>query len=114
MVTKINMLSCGRFNTYLSFRSSAILAIIIALLHLILVAFCETNRAFLLVEDLFVTLTSGLAAVALFCTGCRSTGRARKAWMVIAAALFFNTLGDLSWSVIELIFRQDPFPSVAD
>ncbi len=108
------MLGCARCNTYLSFRSAAILAIIIALLHMTLVALSGTERSFLVIGDGFVTLTSGLAAVALFCTGCRSTGRARKAWMVIAAALFFNTLGDLSWSVIELIFHQDPFPSVAD
>jgi len=114
MVTKINMLGCARCNTYLSFRSAAILAIIIALLHLILVVFSETNRSILLVEDFFVTLSSGIAAVALFCTGCRFVGKARKAWMIIAVAMIFNTLGDLSWSVVELVLHQDPFPSVAD
>jgi len=108
------MLGCARCNTYLSFRSGAVLAIIIVLLHLTLVAFSETNGGLLLVEDLFVTLASGLAAVALFCTGCRSAGRSGKAWMVIAAAMFFNTLGDLSWSVVELVLHQDPFPSIAD
>jgi PAS domain S-box-containing protein len=108
------MLGCAKCNTYLSFRSAAILAIIIALLHLILVALSEKNRGLLLVEDLFVTLTSGLAAVVLFRTGCRSTGRAGKAWIVIAAAMFFNTLGDLSWSMMEFVLHQYPFPSIAD
>lgn len=66
------MLGCARCNTYLSFRSAAILAIIIALLHMTLVALSGTERSFLVIGDGFVTLTSGLAAVALFCTGCRS------------------------------------------
>jgi PAS domain S-box-containing protein len=108
------MLGCARCNSYLSFRSAAILATVIALLHLTLVAFIETNESFLAIEDSFVTVTSGLAAVALFYTACRSAGRARKAWMIIALAMLFNTLGDLSWSVMELVLHQDPFPSVAD
>ncbi len=108
------MLGSARCNTQISFRSAAILATIVALLHLTLVTFGETSMNLLLVKDGFVTLTSGFAAAALFYAGCRSVGRARKAWMIIAAAMFFNTLGDLSWSVIELVFHQDPFPSVAD
>ncbi|OPY51751.1 MAG: hybrid sensory histidine kinase BarA [Methanosaeta sp. PtaU1.Bin112] len=108
------MLSCSKFNTYLSFRNAAILAAIMALLHLTLVVFSMTNQALLAVEDGFITLISGLSTLALFFAGSRSVGRTRKAWMVIGAAMFFNTLGDLSWSLIETIFHQDPFPSAAD
>ena len=99
---------------YISFRSAAIVAAIIALLHLTLVAVSKTNGNLLAVEDGFVTLTSGLSAAALVYAGYRSSGRTRKAWMVIAAAMLFNTLGDLSWSVMEIILHQEPFPSVAD
>ncbi len=108
------MFGFARCNAYLSFRSAAILAIIIALIHLTLVALSKINVGLLLIEDGFITVTSGLATVSLFCAGCRSAGKTRKAWMIIAVAMLFNTLGDLSWSVIELVLHQNPFPSVAD
>ncbi|MDD4651892.1 MAG: ATP-binding protein [Methanothrix sp.] len=99
---------------YISFRSAAIAAAIVVLLHLALVAVSKTNGNLLAVEDGFVTLTGGLSAAALFYTGFRTAGRIRKAWMVIAAAMLFNTLGDISWSIMEVILHQEPFPSVAD
>lgn len=99
---------------HISFRTTAILAAIIVLLHLTLVALGEGNESLLPVEDGFVTVTSGLAAAALYYTARRSVGRAKKAWMLIAAAMLFNTLGDLSWSVVEFVLHQNPFPSVAD
>ena len=84
------------------------------LLHLTLVIQSERNESLLPIKDVFVTMTSGLAAAVLFYTARRLAGRARKAWMMIAAAVLFNTLGDLSWSVIEVFLHQNPFPSVAD
>ena len=99
---------------FLSFRTAIILAATIMLLHLTLVVLSERNENLLPIEDGFVTMTSGLAAAALFYTARRSVGRARKAWIMIAAAMLFNTLGDLSWSVIEFVLHQNPFPSVAD
>ena len=99
---------------FLSFRTAVILAAIIVLLHLTLVALSDGNESILLIEDGFVTVTSGLAAAALFYTAHRSEGRARNAWIMIAVAMLFNTLGDLSWSVIEFVLHQNPFPSVAD
>lgn len=99
---------------HISFRIAVILAAIIVLLHLTLVALGERNESLLPIEDGFVTVTSGLAAAALFYTARRSVGRARKAWIMIAAAMLFNTLGDLSWSVVEFVLHQNPFPSEAD
>ena len=108
------MLDSASGDKFLSFRTAVILAATIMLLHLTLVILCEINESLLPIEDVFVTITSGLAAAALFYTARRLVGRARKAWIMIAAAMLFNTLGDLSWSVIELVLHQNPFPSVAD
>ncbi|MCX6676330.1 MAG: ATP-binding protein [Methanothrix sp.] len=99
---------------FLSFRTAVILAATILLLHLTLVILVERNESLLPIEDGFVTVTSGLAAAVLFYTARHCMGRARKAWITIAAAMLFNTLGDLSWSVIEVVLHQNPFPSVAD
>ncbi|MFZ2472932.1 MAG: ATP-binding protein [Methanothrix sp.] len=98
----------------LSFRTVVILVAAILLLHLTLVALAKRYDALFPIEDGFVTVISGLSAAALFYTARRSAGRARKAWITIAAAMLFNTLGDLSWSVVEVILHQNPFPSVAD
>jgi signal transduction histidine kinase len=108
------MLNSAKCDTYLSFRTAVILTASIVLLHLMLVALSETNQILLPIEDEFVTVTSGLAAAALLYTARRSVGRARKAWIMIAAAMAFNTLGDLSWTVIEFVLHQNPFPSFAD
>ncbi|HPS90569.1 MAG TPA: hypothetical protein PKV33_00305, partial [Methanothrix sp.] len=65
-------------------------------------------------EDGFASFTSGISAAALFYTGFRTSGRIREAWMVFAVAMLFNTLGDISWSIMEVVLHQEPFPSVAD
>jgi len=108
------LLDSAESDKFLSFRTAVILAATIMLLHLTLVILCEINESLLPIEDVFVTITSGLAAAALFYTARRLVVRARKAWIMIAAAMLFNTLGDLSWSVIEVVLHQNPFPSVAD
>jgi len=108
------MLDSAEDDKFLSFRTAVILATIIVLLHLTLVILSERNENLLPIEDVFVTITSGLAAAVLFYTAHRLVGSARKAWIMIAAAMLFNTLGDLSWSVIELVLHQNPFPSIAD
>ncbi|MDD1750403.1 MAG: hypothetical protein LUO89_11070 [Methanothrix sp.] len=84
------------------------------LFHLILLAISEDVESFLPIEDLFITLTNGLAAAAMLRAAHCTVGRSKNAWTVIAAAMVFITLGNISWAVIEVVFHQDPFPSVAD
>ncbi len=38
----------------------------------------------------------------------------RRTWWFFAAALLFFFLGDLSWTILESVLQQDPYPSVAD
>ncbi len=108
------MVDFVRSDARLSFRTAVILSAVIVLLHLTLVVLSESNEKLIQIEDGFVTIISGLAAAALFYTAHLSVGRVRKAWIMIAIAMLFNTLGDLSWSVVETVLHQNPFPSVAD
>jgi len=112
--TKINMVDFAKSDARLSFRTAVILSAVIVLLHLTLVVLSKSNEGLLQIEDGFVTTISGLATVALFYAAHLSVGRVRKAWIMIAIAMLFNTLGDLSWSVVETVLHQNPFPSVAD
>jgi PAS domain S-box-containing protein len=63
-----------------------------------------------IVIDLLVILT-------LFYATSRSKyygRRVQMAWMFIALAFSFYTIGDILWAILELGFNQNPFPSIAD
>jgi len=108
------MVGFAKSDARLSFRTAVILSAVIVLLHLTLVVLSKSDESLLQIEDGFVTIISGLATAALFYAAHLSVGRVRKAWIMIAIAMLFNTLGDLSWSVVETVLHQNPFPSVAD
>src|SRR5690554_6709663 len=36
------------------------------------------------------------------------------ALILLTSAQFFSFLGDLTWTIIESILRQNPYPSIAD
>jgi len=98
----------------LSFRTAVILSSAILLLHMTFVAVSEGKESYLPIEDAFVICTGIIVFALMLYTARYSEGKSRKAWMIFAAAFLFNTLGDFTWSVIELVYHQDPFPSAAD
>lgn len=96
------------------FCTAVILAAILLFIHLSLTFLSDETESLLPIEDVFVTSISGLVTVVILHTAQHSKARLKKAWLLMAAAMMFNTLGELSWTVIEVAFRQNPFPSVAD
>ena len=68
----------------------------------------------LAIGDLLLVVSSGLAAAGLLYAARHQEGVSRRAWTVLAVAMIFNTFGEASWAVIEIVFHQNPFPSVAD
>jgi PAS domain S-box-containing protein len=77
-------------------------------------AFFEGEEWVLAIGDLLLTVTSGLAAAGLLYAARHQEGRSKKAWTVLGVAMIFNTFGEGSWAVIEIVFHQFPFPSIAD
>ncbi|WP_337869536.1 ATP-binding protein [Meiothermus sp.] len=55
-----------------------------------------------------------LGALLVWLVARQHQGEARRAWSLIALALTFNFVGDLTWAYIELVLQDDPFPSIAD
>lgn len=98
----------------LHFRSAAVLAATIALFHLGILIFGEGDISLLPIKDGFLILSSALAAAAMFYTAYHSAGRSRWAWIVFAAAILFNTIGELLWAAIEVLLSASPFLSGAD
>ncbi len=76
--------------------------------------FFEDEEWVLAIGDLLLTVTSGLAAAGLLYAAWHQEGRSKRAWIVLGVAMIFNTFGEGSWAVIEIIFHQFPFPSIAD
>ena len=97
-----------------SFRTAAILAVLIVLFHLTLLTFFEDEEWVLAIGDLLLVVSSGLAAAGLLYAARHQEGRSKRAWTVLGVAMIFNTFGEVSWAVIEIVFHQFPFPSVAD
>jgi len=97
-----------------SFRAALILALFIMLIDLATVALVREEGMRVIISDALTTLTSWLAFIGLVYAARHSQGRARNAWMVLAAALLANAFAELAWAAIEIGLHQNPFPSVAD
>ncbi len=55
-----------------------------------------------------------LTCTALFIAAKQSTTRSKRlglAWGTIALAILFYTLGDVTWGILEVGLKQQPFPS---
>ena len=98
----------------LSFRSAAILAGAIAFIHLLLLVFGEGNISLLPLKDGFVISISALATAAMLYAALHSESRSKRTWIVFAAALLLNTIGEALWAAIEVLFHGSPFVSLAD
>lgn len=96
------------------FRMAVVTAILIVLIRQGLLTFVSNRDVLLIVDDLLFTAVSGLAALGLLYASRHSDGQSKKAWMVLAAAQIIFTFGNAAWTVIEVGFHQNPFPSVAD
>ncbi len=62
------------------------------------------------IADLLATVSLGLAA-------WHAAARSRRlgwGWATIAAATLLYALGDITWSLLELVLKESPFPSIAD
>lgn len=98
----------------LSFRFAALLAGAIALLHLLLLIFGEGDNSLLPLKDGFLISSSALAAAAMLYAAHHSESRSKRAWIVFAAALLLNTVGETLWAAIEVVLHGSPFLSLAD
>ncbi|HPT36801.1 MAG TPA: ATP-binding protein [Methanothrix sp.] len=97
-----------------SLRSAAMLAVAIVIAFLVASIFIKNEEIELPIVSMITILCSLLACAGMIIAARHSAGRARKAWLLLAVALAFNALGETAWSVIEVIFHEDPFPSLAD
>src|SRR5450759_4386002 len=101
-----------------TFRHSLILACIMVVGYpLLMLTLGENQAARTLIGDVVSPIAGILAAGGLMCAVRQSaprSGRLRLGWSMLAIAVLLSTAGDIVWAVLELLLRQQPFPSVAD
>jgi diguanylate cyclase (GGDEF)-like protein len=68
------------------------------------------------ITDVMGPVVDALAAVSLFLAARSSAARSKRAtaWAAIGLAMLLYAIGDISWTVLELLLKESPFPSVAD
>ena len=90
------------------------LAVAIIIAFLVISIFIKNVVIELPIASMITIFCSLLACAGMIIAARHSAGRAKNAWLLLAVALAFNALGETIWSIIEIIFHGDPFPSLAD
>ena len=100
-----------------SFRSALILGALIVLVSIaftfLLQGYPELRKN---TSDLYFVLVNSLATLGLIygAYNSRQDKNIRIAWTVLAVAQASYTIGDVIWSIIDIVTHQVPFPSLAD
>ncbi|MGH2698156.1 MAG: GGDEF domain-containing protein [Actinomycetota bacterium] len=66
------------------------------------------------VQDLMSPALALVAAATIVITSLRFSGTLRLAWMVIGVAFLQSAIGDGLWTLNEVVWEIEPFPSFAD
>ena len=76
----------------------------------------DVDRNFALITDLAYQPVSLLATIVAWRIALNTAldSRLRRAWFILGLAVAAQTLGDSIWFYLEVILRQQPFPSIAD
>ncbi len=82
-------------------------------LQIILLILIEDRMLRLLINDTLLTSSAALSVLCLLYAAKKVKGGSKKAWMLLAIAMIFQTFGELSWGIIEVIFRGDTLVSIA-
>jgi len=102
----------------ISIKNSFIISLSIVMCSLLFTILLENNSTLLMFfGDIFPIFIDLLIVWALFYAASRSLKYGKKvqiAWMFIAFAIIFYTVGDVIWAIVELGINQSPFPSIAD
>jgi hypothetical protein len=102
----------------ISFQSALILGTFIIFGNIVMVALLSDNPALgKLVSGFLAPLVELLSVFSMIYAARNSINLGRQvwlAWITLAVALFSFTIGDVIWSITELVQHQSPFPSLAD
>jgi len=109
----INAINSAKYLQIPSFRKAAKISILVILFQVILLLLIENRILKLLINDTLLTSSAAFSVICFLHAANNTEGRSKRAWMLLAIAMTFQTFGELSWGIIEIIFRGDPLVSIA-
>lgn len=102
----------------ISIKTSFIIALLIVICSLLFTVLLGNNSTLMMYfGDIYPIFIDLLIVLTLFYATSRSFKYGKKvqmAWMFIAFAFIFYTVGDIVWTILEIGIQQAPFPSIAD
>ncbi len=96
------------------FLAAAILSILVLLFQTILIEMIEDKGSILPINDFLLTSSAIIAFLCLLYAAKNMEGRSKRAWLILAAAMLFESIAEGTWAFMEVVLQEDPFPSVAD
>lgn len=102
---------------YFSFRNGLLIGSIIILINLIFLVFSSDKNITRVFGDTYTPLINLLVSLILFYAAKMSYIHHRQSyrgWLLLAIGQFMFFLGDLTWSIFELVMGLEPYPSIAD
>lgn len=98
-------------------RVAIVLVIVVLALHLAALLFLPDESLRLIVSDIAQPIEGLSAAAALFWASRTSrvlSRRLARAWGLLALAQLLSAMGDVTYSFLEIVLHEQPFPSLAD
>ena len=106
----------GLKTRFISFRTSLIISLIVLIGYLFIISLMgNENSLRIYFIDIVGSIFELLVVLCLFYTAKLSSVRGRRVqtfWLIMGIALFFYAMGDVMWSIIELVLHQQLFPSI--
>lgn len=93
------------------------LVLILPVAYFLLTALYRAETSRVIISDIFSPGINILATIILILAAYdtkKVSARLAAGWGVVAAAQLSFTLGDLTWSYLELVLKSPTFPSIAD
>ncbi|AXV38808.1 sensor histidine kinase [Methanobacterium sp. BAmetb5] len=102
----------------ISFKNATILAFAILISFTIISLLLQGDSYLRMVfSDITGPIIQILVIMGLFYAAYTAGNKGQRvqiAWILMGVAFSFTALGDITWAILELVFRTNPSPSVAD
>ncbi len=103
---------------FISFNNTVILSFIFLVIFVSILLLFQNEPYFRMVfSDIFLPAIEILAVLSLLYAAkfsFKEGKRVQVSWLILGIAALSYVIGDISWSILELIIHQQPFLSIAD
>jgi len=106
-----------RWRSFNIFKLACVFSVLVVGINLAITFLVTDTEQKSVLSDLISPILDVLTLTALFIAAKQSAAHSKHlvtGWGTIALAVLFSTLGDITWAILEVGLKQEPFPSLAD